>query len=126
MTTRHVVVVCSNLTSHLRVLVQLSLNLLDLHHDLGITLLYPSTASLALERDLGSQPKSLIDRVVTRLETKLVDIGTPGGWLRELEIYRDGIESIIEDLLSGSNGAVPGLILADVSIGYWYISPFKA
>ena len=116
MPARHVVVICANLTSHLRALVQLALNLLDLHHDLAITLLYPSTVSLALKRDLASQPKSLIERVATRLETVIVDVGNAVGWLEALEIYRGRNERIIEDLLRGSKGTVPGLILADVSI----------
>lgn len=115
--TSHAVVVCSNVTSHLRVLFQLALNLLDLHRDLGITLLYPSTVSKTLKSEVALQPRNLLGRVSARLIEANININGKQGWLRDLDAYRGKLEEVVEDLLSGRGGTglVPGLFLADVS-----------
>jgi hypothetical protein len=113
---QHFVTVCANISSHIRLHLQLALNLLKIHPSLGITVLHPASVTQVLEHELDIQPHASLDHVRRRLRVKsLDDAGEPSYWLDQLARYRKNLEPQIEGLLLGEDGwRIPGLFLADV------------
>jgi hypothetical protein len=113
----HFVTICASITSHNRLHLQLALNLLDLHPSLHITILYPASVAPAFGHDLDLQPRSLLNRVGSRMRVEsLDDAGTSSHWLEVLGRYKKNLESRIEELLIAKDGwSPPGLFLADAS-----------
>lgn len=77
--------------SHLRLSLQLTLNLLNLHPSLVATILITSVCTSRLDQEIQLQPKSVVARLEGRLRVKTVEVGLAqdAGVVQENEAFKE-------------------------------------
>jgi len=108
--------------SHLRLSLQLTLNLLNLHPSLVATILITSVCTSRLDQEIQLQPKSVVARLEGRLRVKTVEVGLAqdAGVVQENEAFKERIGPSLEELLCGKGedrfAPVPCLFICDVGV----------
>ena len=113
--TNHFVFISSNGVSHLRLLLQLALNLLDLHPSLIITFIISDRIAEKYESEYGLQPTSLVNRVQARFRPEIISTAFTGSKQQEEasgskvlhsmdanKRYNQGLADAVQGLISGT------------------------
>lgn len=106
--------------SHVRVLLQLALNLLSTHPSLISTFLIPSTLVEGVNREIALKPDGLLKGLEGRWRIKSVDVEVPPGtnYVQMGAIFTTAAEGVLRSVLSGSDegnfSALPCAVVFDV------------
>ena len=120
--TNHILIVPLSAPSHLRLLVQFSLNLLELHPSLVMTMLISSITTPRLKQELNLQPKALISRLQSRFRWIETEDGLEKGstTFEEHQAVQRSAGPLFELVLSGKGeghfASIPCLVICDVGI----------
>jgi hypothetical protein len=119
--TNHILFLAFSARSHLRILVQFSVNFLLLHPSSINTILVTQVAKTKLDEELALQPASLLRDLEDRFRVIVTpDELTPGSSaIEEVRAFMKGSSSVIRSLMGGKGegrfAKVPCLVIADVS-----------
>jgi len=123
--TNHILIIPISSRSHLRLLLQFTLNLLTIHPSTIATILIPSVTASRIEQETALQPKRLMDQMgsrirVTGVEVDLLDLQAGSSAFAENQALRPVIGSYFEDILSGKGkgrfSTTPCMVICDVRV----------
>ena len=106
MPTNHIVFVPVSSRSHIRLLLQLSLNCLVLHPSLIATVLVPQIYTERIDQELALQPPALLERMRDRFRVVKIDDGLTaiGGFGMENQVFAQKSPPVVEALIRGQVG----------------------
>ena len=119
----HVLIVPITSGSHIRVIIQFTLNLLTFHPSLVATILIGSIAVPRIEKEISLQPEALVSIFRDRIQLKVVEDGLApgaGGAFIENNILKERAGPALDELLEGKGqgrfAAVPCMVINDASL----------
>ena len=120
--TNHFIFIGAPEVSHLRNLVRLNLNLLDLHPSLVTTLIISDSTVSKYEKEYNLQPSDLMQRIKSRFKLRIVETGisTDAELGEAMPSYASNLPAVLQDVIEEARQTegrwkLPCGIMADVS-----------